>query len=44
MNTKISEFYNYIKKAKPFMEKMKMEFGWYVNKKQEVLGAYGGTI
>ena len=21
-----------------------MEFGWYLNKKQEVLGAYGGAI
>ena len=26
------------------MEKMKIEFGFYLNKKQQVLGAYGGAI
>lgn len=43
LETQLTEFMVYIKKAEPFLKKFKEDLASYLSKKQNVMKSYGGA-
>jgi len=43
LETQLAEFQVYIKKAEPFLKKLKEDLATYLSKKQNVMKSYGGA-
>ena len=43
LDTQLSEFMVYVKKAQPFLKKMQADIAQYLTKKQMLINSYGGA-